>query len=291
MAQRHKWHHQALRLALLAWVFVVSLVLVVAVDPKAAVANPMQLHGALQRDSGVGIISHRGAAAIAPENTLSAVRIALDQGVDFVEVDLRLTVDGVPVLMHDSSVSRTTNGRGAVARYTLAELQELDAGSWFSAEYEGERVPTLEELIAELLPTQGGALLELKDDWTTDQVRPVVNLLRSHHLVNRVVLQSFNTVTLEALHEIGPEFASVLLTRELDAETVELAAELSASGVGARLSRFDSAPEAVVALQSLGIGTFVYTLNDEKRWREAATLGIDLIVTDDPLALAHWRAG
>jgi glycerophosphoryl diester phosphodiesterase len=93
------------------------------------------------------IIAHRGAKANAPENTLVAFKRAYDEGARWVEFDVKLTADGHPVLIHDEMLERTTDGRGEVRTKTLAEIQALDAGSWFAKAFAGERVPTLAEAL------------------------------------------------------------------------------------------------------------------------------------------------
>jgi glycerophosphoryl diester phosphodiesterase len=108
------------------------------------------------------VIGHRGAAARAPENTLAGIRKARELGAAWVEFDVMLTRDGVPVLIHDETLGRTTSGRGRVADRTLAELRELDAGRWFAPSFAGERVPTLEEAVALLLELGLGANVEVK---------------------------------------------------------------------------------------------------------------------------------
>lgn len=279
------------RMALLAAFLVLLLVAALGANPYAAHASVLQLHGALNRPEGVGIISHRGAAAIAPENTLAALDISLDRGVDFVEVDLRLTSDGVPVLMHDETVDRTTNGSGYLSRFTLAEVQALDAGGWFSADFAGERVPTLEEFLDVLAPTTSRALIELKGEWSDDRISEAVSLLTSRYLVDRVAFESFEVSNLERLERLAPAFARVMLTRSWDEATLDLAVELQASAIGAREKLFAKRPDLIETAQRLGIGTMVYTLNSKKKWKRATTHGVDLIITDNPLALEEWRDG
>ena len=108
------------------------------------------------------MIGHRGAAARAPENTLAGLREAHELGARWVEFDVMLSRDGVPVLIHDETLQRTTDGRGAVARHTAAEIRPLDAGAWFAPEFAGERVPTLEEAVALLLELGLHANVEIK---------------------------------------------------------------------------------------------------------------------------------
>ncbi|MFD1201318.1 glycerophosphodiester phosphodiesterase [Leucobacter albus] len=278
------------RTALLAAFFVIALITALGSNPYAAPASALQLHGALSRGEGFGIISHRGAAALAPENTLAAMRLAFDQGVDFVEADLHLTADRVPVLMHDETLDRTTTGTGQVAEATLEQLRTLDAGSWFGAEFAGEPIPTLEEFLDELAPTNSRALIELKGLWGDDDVAGAVDLLRARYLVDRVAFESFEVENLERLAVLAPEFARVMLTRDWGRPTLELAAMLNVSAIGARTEVFDRELGLIDEARLLGIGTMVYTLNTAKQWRQARATGIDLIITDDPVALDDWRA-
>lgn len=276
------------RTALLAALFVVMLFAAVGANPYAAHASTLQMHGALNRD-GIGIVAHRGAAAIAPENTLSALRISFQRGIDFVEVDLRLTADGVPVLMHDATLDRTTSGSGKVSDRTLAEIKALDAGSWFDPRFAGERVPTLYEFLDALVLTNSSALLELKGTWTEEQIAATVGTLRARHLANRVAFESFSHGNLKRLARLGPEFARVLLTKTWDRAALDRALEVRASAVGARISTLSDDFDLIAEARALGIGTMVYTLNLLPTWEAARHFGIDLIITDDPMGLERWR--
>lgn len=278
-----------LRTACAAWVLVTLLVVMIGATPHAAAASTMQLHGALHREGSVSIVSHRGAAALAPENTLAAMRIAIEQGVDFVETDMQLTSDGVPMLLHDPTLDRTTNGSGPIARHTYDEVRALDAGSWFSPANAGERVPTLDEFLDVLAPSNVRALVELKGDWTTEQLAEVADLLQARYMVNRVALQSFEEDILRGLQQVAPQFARVMLTREWDPRTVSLAQELEVSAVGGRPKLIDRNLNLLAELRDTGIGSLTYTLNKAKRWDLAIERGIDLIVTDDPVELGEWR--
>ncbi len=277
------------RLAFHAALFVLSLIASIGSNPYAANASALQLHGALSRTEGFGIISHRGAAALAPENTLAAMRLAFDQGVDFVEADLHLTADGVPVLMHDPTLDRTTTGRGTVASHSLDQIRALDAGSWFGSDFAGEPVPTLEEFLDELAPTNSRALIELKGTWSDEQVANAVAMLQERYLVDRVAFESFEVENLERLALLAPEYARVMLTRDWGRATLETATALKVSAIGARNKVFERDFELIDEARVLGIGTMVYTLNTEKQWAKARSRGIDLVITDDPVSLEAWR--
>jgi hypothetical protein len=108
------------------------------------------------------VVGHRGAAASAPENTLAGLRRAHQLGVGWVEFDVKLSGDGVPILMHDAVLERTTDGKGAVADTAYADIRALDAGAWFGPEFAGERVPSFDEAIDLLLSHGLGANVEIK---------------------------------------------------------------------------------------------------------------------------------
>ncbi|MHA3724848.1 glycerophosphodiester phosphodiesterase [Leucobacter sp. HY1910] len=288
--QTSSWQRLPPRTGLIAWLLVTALLVLFGAAPQASASSIMQLHGALHRDGSVSIVSHRGAAALAPENTLAAMRVAIDQGVDFVETDVQLTSDGVPVLLHDLTLDRTTNGNGPVAMRDFAYVRSLDAGSWFDAAHAGEQVPTLEEFLDVLETANVRALVELKGEWTSEQLAAVGDLLQSRYMVNRVALQSFDEATLRGLQEIAPQFARVMLTREWDEAMVQLARELEVSAVGGRPKLIDRDRSLLGDLRSAGIGSLAYTLNKPGRWDRAIERGIDLIVTDDPVHLGSWRS-
>lgn len=277
------------RNALLAALFVLLLIMSTGSNPYAAHASTLQFHGALLRDDSVGIIAHRGAAGHAPENTLAAMRIAYDNDMDFVEADLQVTADGVAVLMHDDTVDRTTGGHGPVSSLTLEQVKALEAGGWYGQEFAGEPVPTLEEFLDDLTPTNSRALLELKGVWSDDDILEAVQMLRDRYLVNRIILSSFEIENIARLQDLAPEYARMLLTREWNQSVVDAAIDLQVSAVGARLKLFAAEPELVGAARQYGIGTMVYTLNKAKDWATASELGIDLIITDQPLDLEAWR--
>ena len=158
------------------------------------------------------VIAHRGASADAPENTLSAFRLAREQGADGVEFDVKLSRDGEIVVHHDRTLDRTTTGKGPLSAYTLDELQQLDAGSWFQTQYAGERIPTLKEVIEAV-----GAELLLNIE-ITNYAHPgdelpvkVVELVFRHGIQDRVLLSSFNPIALRKVQQLSSAIPTGLL--------------------------------------------------------------------------------
>jgi glycerophosphoryl diester phosphodiesterase len=153
------------------------------------------------------IIGHRGYCALAPENTLPSFKLALEAGADLVECDYHHTKDGVPVVIHDSNLDRTTNAREQwkrrrikVARKTAAEIQTLNAGNWFGAAFAGARVPLLSEALDFISGNGGVALIERK----SGDAATLAMLLCDHELINRVVVISFDWKFLRELHALEP---------------------------------------------------------------------------------------
>ncbi len=169
------------------------------------------------------LVAHRGAADLAPENTLAAFRLAEKHGADIVELDVHLSADGHAVVIHDSYLSRTTSGLGPVARMTLAELKTLDAGSWFDRRFAGEPIPTLDEALTwarqQTPPTR--LMIELKGSrplFRRGLAETCVRLVAAHEMAERVVFISFYHPHLERVKAIAPHIAvgTIVKQRVLD---------------------------------------------------------------------------
>jgi glycerophosphoryl diester phosphodiesterase len=269
----------------------IALILVLILDPAAANVYATNMFGSLRAPGESAFIAgHRGDRSAAPENTIVALQAALDSTMEFVETDLQLSADGVPVLIHDPTVDRTTNGVGAVEDLTAAQLQGLDAGSWFAPEFAGATIPTLEEFLGIFSHCRKKALLELKGFWTKDEVRIVVGLIYSKGVQDRVIFASFDFTTLRNLEAVGPAFPRVIIRRELPPDPVRLAEFYGAIAVLTSPGSVERAPEVVDLMHEAGLGILLYTLNKESRWTEALALGVDGIITDQPSALDKWLA-
>ncbi len=154
------------------------------------------------------IIAHRGDVESAPENTLAAFRSAAERGADGVELDVRLTKDGRAVVMHDRLINRTTNGHGPAGAHTLAQLRELDAGSWFHPKFKGAVVPTLGEVF-DALPPDFLVSVELKvRGWGVKPlVRATLEAISRSNRWNSAMAASFNPVALFFMRRMGPRLA------------------------------------------------------------------------------------
>jgi len=151
-------------------------------------------------------VSHRGAAALAPENTLAAVGAGVNSGARFIEIDVRLTSDGVPVLMHDASLERTTDGTGYVKERTWEYVKTLDAGSHFSPEFKGEPVPGLDEVLAYMKGARSTLVIEVKSPEDYPGIDDIIlATLKKHGMEGRVVVVSFDAGWIEGFGKLAPE--------------------------------------------------------------------------------------
>lgn len=245
----------------------------------------------------VANIAHRGASVKAPENTMAAITQAAADHADFVGIDVHLTADGVPVVVHDRSLARTTNveqvfpGRSPwwVDDLTLAEIERLDAGSWKSSTYTGERIRTLADVLDELAPSPVGVFLELKQPDVHGGVegigRAVVRVITEEWTPTvepgsrRLVLQSFDKPFLRDLHREYPVTRYGLLGR---AETADLDAYPFADNVQVRHDTVTRAYVEDAHARPVPVRVGAWTVNDASRMNALADLGIDAISTDRP---------
>jgi glycerophosphoryl diester phosphodiesterase len=270
----------------------VATVLVLVLVPDAVQARPPSVMDPLREPGQPAFVAgHRGDRADAPENTIAAFQAAFADGLRVVETDVQLSADGYPVLMHDLTVDRTTDGTGTVADLTLEQLQGLDAGSWYAPEFAGTRVPRLEEFLDLLAATPGRtALVELKDYWSRDEIRGILDAIYLRGVQDRVVFASFHLGTVGNLGEAAPAIPRVIIRRDLPADPVKLVAFYGAIAIMTTPWSIETYPDAGADLHAAGYGLLMYTLNSEKRWRQATAYGVDGIVTDAPGKLDRWIA-
>jgi len=241
------------------------------------------------------IHAHRGSSAAAPENTLAAFRLGLAQGADALEMDLQLTKDGAVVVIHDPTVDRVTDGHGRVADLTLAEIQQLDAGTRFGPAFRGERIPTLEEVV-ELLKHKAGPTvrlnLELKygAEPPADPAalpRAVLAVLRQTGTLHRVFLQSFLHSVLPEVKLLASDVPLGLLMdrRQAVPDPVALARRYQADYYAPDYRAVT--PALVTALHAAGIPVVAWTVDGPSEVRRMLAAGIgglagDGIITNRP---------
>ena len=228
--------------------------------------------------------AHRGANHDAPQNTLAAFRLAVEMGADGVELDVQASKDGEAVVIHNFTVDATTDGQGRVADKTLAELKELDAGSWFDARYAGQRIPTLQEVIVEV----GHQLLlniELKTRvfGSTGLIAEVVRLIEDHNLVHRVVVSSFNPFSLRQVKKLNPRIHTGLLYYfDLPAHLAR-SVLLSLAGSGALHPEKHLINQKYMAwAKERGYRVNAWTVDEPAEMKRLIALGVDGIITNRP---------
>jgi glycerophosphoryl diester phosphodiesterase len=270
------------------------------------------------------LIAHRGASAYAPEHTLSAYRLAIEQGADFVEQDLAVTRDGVLVCIHDLTLERTTNveelfpdrsvaaptGTGAARRwvvgdFTLAEIKQLDAGSWFDPKFAGSRVPTFQEAI-DLVRGKAGLYPELKDPafYRERGVKPeklLAEMLKKNSLIadpkTPVIIQSFDEVTIKTLSRDLPDVRRVWLVEPGDSARLDSADKLEAiavwaTGIAPNKAIVAAHPDVVSRAHGAGLTVTLWTFRSsgtgsfasvrEEMERFLYDFGVDALFTDNP---------
>ena len=230
------------------------------------------------------IVAHRGGSLLAPENTLAAFRNAIHIGADWIEIDVHQTIDKVTVVIHDSTLKRSTNGTGRVDKTTYKELSGFDAGVTFSEQFSGEKVPTLDETMA-LIEGKCKLLIEIKNhDTSGDIERDVVMLIQKHKAWSWCVVQSFDYQAVLKVHQLDPKIKTALLFVKPNIEKIQNDAEMGfLSGINI-YHRF-AEKSTIEKLHALNKTVFVWTVNHPKRMQKIIENGADGIMTDDPQML------
>lgn len=220
------------------------------------------------------IIAHRGASAVAPENTLAAFRLASDLGADGVELDVRATADGQLVVIHDAAVDRTTDGTGAIAALTFAQVRAVDAGRKFGPAFAGERVP----LLSEVLEAARGRLL-VDIEVKAPGIEPaLVDLIRQMKMADSVLITSFDLQVVSHARALAPEIPAGLLQ---PAAHPQVAVQL---GVAAYLPEIGALTADVMTLcRRHRLRVIPWTVRTEDQARHALRLGVDGMIADDPV--------
>ena len=243
-------------------------------------------------------IGHRGASAIAPENTMAAFREAIAVGADGIEFDVRLTRDGVPVVIHDGTLRRTGGLPHRVADLTWSEIAKVDVGSWFAESFANETVPSLAELFTLFESNNSTLYLEMKCDSSGEQ-RPLgeacIKLIDEHSLKNRVVIECFQLPALKILKEIDSEIKTVALFEPTfsnpsvfsDQRIIKRATEVGAAALALhhRLARASLVQKAKLA----GLHVAVWTVDDPVWIERARAIGVDALITNNPAAMLAAR--
>ncbi len=237
--------------------------------------------------------AHRGYSEVYPENTLIAIEKAYEVGANRVETDIALTNDGHIVLMHDRTVDRTTDGSGSVQLMDLAQLRELDAGSWKSPEFAGEPVPTLEEALEVAMEMGGELNLEIKvsnraASYVTETIRTAVAIVQEHEAHEHVVFSSFDFQALQQVQQLDPELRVLLLDWGAPSDSFDyLDVVINLGFYGWSPTAEYATPERLKKAQENGI--FVHVgAGPGPRILEMIELGVDGFSANDAKALVDF---
>src|SRR5690606_7519264 len=239
------------------------------------------------------VIGHRGFSAAAPENTLTAVEAALAAGADAVEFDLQVTADGTPVLLHDDTLSRTTNGRGSVRRTSIEAVGRLDAGRWFEGAFAGEPVPELERVLAAVGTVAPRLYPEIKGVRHGGDVDRIVDTVEAAGALDRTVFIAIDWDLLERVRARAPEAAIGYIVTKRRHATDALA---RAAGDPAALVDFDKGiplrdPGIPARAREAGIEMAAWTVDDTGDADRLLALGIPRITTNQVARMVAWKAG
>ncbi|MFE3068598.1 glycerophosphodiester phosphodiesterase [Streptomyces sp. NPDC059247] len=237
------------------------------------------------------VIAHRGAPSAAPENTLVSDEVARRGRAVWIENDVQPSKDGVPYVLHDTTVDRTTDGTGPIRSLTAAQIDALDAGSWFAPVYAGTRVPTLAAQLKDLRERGGKMLLEVKGPHSRAEVARIVQEVRDQDMTGRVFVQSFDPASLRYVRELAPELPLGLLRDTLDADPVALAGKLGLAAYNVSDGALRTRPELVGQLHAAGVAVNVWTVDTPARWKALDALGVDGIITNRATELGGWASG
>lgn len=222
-------------------------------------------------------MAHRGASGLAPENTLSALELAIQYGCDYAEIDIQLTRDECPVLLHDMSLNRTTNGSGKIWKHDWDNVAKLDAGSWFHAKFAKERIPTLKEVINQVrnrLKLNIEIKLSSKQENLADRV---LEILEEEEFTKDCMITSFDAKSVNRVLEINSSITTGLITH---------------SGIPPDLENglFDIFVchativdrDLISHIHRVGKKIIVWTVNQETKMKRFIKMGVDGIITDRP---------
>ncbi|MCS7303188.1 MAG: hypothetical protein NZ606_07130 [Candidatus Kapabacteria bacterium] len=231
------------------------------------------------------VVAHRGASAVAPENTLVAIESAITAGAPMVEVDIQLTSDGHVVLFHDRILGRTTSGHGRTHRVTFGELSQLDAGAWFSKHYAGERVPLLKDALHLLAQHQTYASIEIKPPLQGEDIRARVEriaaVVEECGMVEYVLFTSFHHESLRQLRQVLPQCHTAAINvpgdRRLPSEIARVVG-CEAFVCSLRECTRWRVEDAV----SSGLYVGVYTVNTARQLQQVLRYPVTAIVSNHP---------
>jgi glycerophosphoryl diester phosphodiesterase len=258
-----------------------------------SVLTPLKAQSAVRpthRAAAPAVIAHRGYSAILPENTLMAVDAASRAGADWVEIDVATSADGVPYVLHDQTIDRTTAGTGALNTLTASALDALEAGEWFSPVHKGAPLPRLAAALDHVQRMTADLLIEIKGPQSHAATERIIGMVRERGLLARILLQSFDEQVLRDSHAIEPSLRLGLLRAVIDDDPVAVALSLGVTAYNPDWRVLSARRGVVAELNAAGVAVMPYTLDDPNLWLQARDAGVDGIITNRPGELRGWIA-
>lgn len=228
------------------------------------------------------IIAHRGASKYAPENTMPAFELAYKMKADGIETDIQLTKDNIPVLIHDEQINRTTNGKGYIKDFTFDQLKQLDAGSWFSSEFSGTSIISLDEFLQWAKDKLLNLNIELKNNKIDYRHLEsiVYEMIDYYQLLNRTILSSFNPNSIKRMRRFANGVNVSFLTSRRNKNLVEYAKDIGATGIHIKYRVFHRL--LARQCQQANLELRVFTINKISRMKKCFNYNCDGIFTDVP---------
>ncbi|KON85439.1 glycerophosphodiester phosphodiesterase [Sporosarcina globispora] len=231
-------------------------------------------------------IAHRGATGYAPENTIAGFDLAVDMKADYIEIDVQRSKDGELVVIHDTTVDRTTDGTGKVGDLTFDYLRSLDAGSWKGEQFAGESIPTFEEIL-DRYHGKVGILIELKaPELYPGMEKQVADALKARNLDNpqneKIIIQSFNFESMKKMDQLLPKVPIGVLTSNRADTTAEALQEFSAYADWFNPSYGIVTEELVNQVHSHGMQIGSWTVRSQEAADFLFEMKVDAIITDYP---------
>lgn len=255
------------------------------ISNQKAISFPFKL--LTKKDPEFLVIAHRGASAFFPENTMSAFRAAAKMGVLMIELDIALSKDGIPVVIHDEKLNRTTNGKGRVSDFTLSELKKLDAGSWFGFEFKSEKIPTLEEVLS-CAQNKVALNIEIKPEAVGSSPKGGIEelsleLVKKFGMEEHVFFSSFNYRAAEHLRKLDDQIPTAILYEKKQAAGRSPSQQVADSGANAFNCNYKFISKNWMQdLDKHKIPVFAYTVNTEKEKKRLKEMGVKGIFSDFP---------
>lgn len=240
-----------------------------------------------QNEDNFVVIAHRGASSYAPENTHSAFKLAIELNAEMIELDVSLSKDGIPVVVHDETVDRTTNASGLVSSFTLSELKNLETGAWFSEKYKGEPFPTLEEVLS-YTKDKIAVNIEIKTEAVTNNpsggiIEKALRIVKEAGVSDQVLFSSFDYRAMEHLEQLAPEMPKAILYEKSQSGELLPSELVEKYKVDAfNCSHRQLSDKWIEDLKANNIPFFIYTVNEKELMKKIIENGAKGIFSDKP---------